>query len=50
MKTVLKNNPYLDHRFAKRRERRFGRGSGVCAAVEADIAELDDDERDEFGG
>lgn len=47
MKTVLKNNPYL----IQVREIAAKEGSvvvPVCAAVEADIAELDDDERDEF--
>ncbi|WP_139764678.1 DUF933 domain-containing protein, partial [Salmonella enterica] len=43
----FENNPYLD----QVREIAAKEGSvvvPVCAAVEADIAELDDDERDEF--
>ncbi len=43
----FENNPYLD----RVREIASKEGSvvvPVCAAVEADIAELDDDERDEF--
>ncbi len=43
----FENNPYLD----QVREIAAKEGSvvvPVCAAVEADIAELDDEERDEF--
>ncbi len=45
----FENNPYLTASSRNRRQRRlFGRGSGVCRRRSFDIAELDDDERDEF--